>query len=139
MTRSTQATRPSAADVALRVALVGLTAATAYIHSTLGGLMFLANAMGFATLAVAMIAPVGLAVRYRGLIQVALGGFAAATIGGWLLFGARYSTAYVATGIEVAIVALVAIATYRAFGSPVAIVRSLVARVSGPSSAGAAA
>ncbi|MDP9484100.1 MAG: hypothetical protein M3P84_12870 [Chloroflexota bacterium] len=139
MFRSTQAARPSAVDVAVRVSLVGLAVATAYIHSTLGGLMFLANALGFATLAVAMIAPVGLAVRFRGLIQVALGGFAAATIVGWALFGARYSTAYVATGIEVAIVALVAIATYRAYGSPVAIVRSLVARIGGPSDASATA
>lgn len=139
MNSSAQATRPSLADVALRVALVGLTVATAYIHATLGGLMFLANAAGFAALAVAMIVPVGHAVRYRGLIQVALGGFAAATIAGWLMFGARYSTGYIATGIEIAIVALVAIATYRAYGGPVAIVRSLVDRVSGPSNAGAAA
>lgn len=139
MTRSAQATRPSAVDVALRVTLVGLALATAYIHSTLGGLMFLANAAGFATLAVAMIVPVGLAVRYRGLIQVALGGFAAATIAGWAMFGARYTTAYVATGIEVAIVALVAIATYRAYGNPITIARSLVARMSGFSGAGAAA
>ncbi len=140
MTRSArQASGPSAVDVAIRLALVGLTFATAYIHSTLGGLMFTANALGFATLGIAMLVPVGLAVQYRGLIQVALGGFAAATIGGWLLFGARYSTAYLATGIEIAIVALVAVATYRAYGSPVAIARSFVARVSGPSSAGAAA
>ena len=140
MTRSArQASGPSAVDVAIRLALVGLTFATAYIHSTLGGLMFTANALGFATLGIAMLVPVGLAVQYRGLIQVALGGFAAATIGGWLLFGARYSTAYLATGIEIGIVALVAVATYRAYGSPVAIARSFVARVSGPSSAGAAA
>jgi hypothetical protein len=139
MNSSAKATRPSVADVALRVALVGLTVAAAYIHATLGGLMFLANAAGFATLAVAMIVPLGLAVRYRGLVQVGLGGFAAATIVGWVLFGARYSTGYIATGIEVAIVALVVVATYRAYGSPVTIVRSLVDRVSGPSSAGAAA
>lgn len=139
MNSSAQASHLSLADVALRVALVGLTVATAYIHATLGGLMFLANAAGFATLAVAMIVPVGLAVRYRGLIQLALGGFAAATIAGWVLFGARYSTGYIATGIEIAIVALVALATYRAFGSPLAILRSLVDRVSGPSNAGAAA
>ena len=140
MTRSaTQAAGPAAVDVAIRLALVGLAAATAYIHSTLGGLMFTANAVGFATLAVAMIVPVGLAVRYRGLIQVALGGFAAATIGGWVLFGARYSTGYIATGIEIAIVALVAVATWRAYGSPLSIARSIVARFTGPVSAGAAA
>lgn len=139
MTRSATQARVPAVDVAIRVAVVGLTLATAYIHTTLGGLMFMANAAGFATLAVAMIAPVGLAVRYRGLIQVALGGFAAATIGGWVLFGARYSTGYIATGIEIAIVALVAIATYRAYGNPITIARSVVARVSGPARAGAAA
>jgi hypothetical protein len=131
--------RPNAVDVAIRVAIVGLAFATAYIHSTLGGLMFTANAVGFATLAVAMIVPVPLASRYRGLIQLALGGFAAATIGGWLMFGARYSTAYLATGIEIAIVVLVAVATYRTYGSPVAIARSVIARVAGPARAGAAA
>ena len=125
MTRpAPQAVGPSAADVAIRFALVGLTFATAYIHLTLGGLMFLANAAGFATLGVAMIVPVGFPVRYRGLIQLALGAFAAATIGGWALFGARYSTGYVATGIEIALVVLVAIA------------RFVAARDSGPPSAG---
>ncbi len=147
MTSSARSTAgPGAVDVAIRLAIVGLTLATAYVHSTLGGLMFTANAVGFAALAVAMIVPVPIAARYRGLIQLALGGFAAATIGGWLMFGARYSTGYIATGIELAIVALVAVATYRAYGSPVAmarsvvaIARSVVARVARPSSAGAPA
>lgn len=140
MTRSsTRASGPSAVDVAIRLALVGLTFAAAYIHSTLGGAMFLANAAGFAALGVALLVPVGLAIRYRDLIQLALGGFAAATIGGWLLFGARYSTGYIATTIEIAIVALVIVATYRAYGGPVAVARSIVARASGPSSAGVAA
>jgi hypothetical protein len=136
---SSKITNPSVVDVSIRLALVALALGTAYIHATLGGLMFLANAAGFATLAVAVIVPVGLAIRFRGLIELALGAFASATIGGWLMFGARYSTAYIATGIEVAIVALVAIAVYRTYGNPVAIVRSLVARLSGPSSVGAAA
>lgn len=136
---NSKVTSPSVVDVSIRLALVALALGTAYIHATLGGLMFLANAAGFATLAVAVIAPVGLAIRFRGLIELALGAFAAATIGGWLMFGARYSTAYIATGIEVAIVALVAIAVYRTYGNPIAIVRSLATRFSGPSSVGAAA
>ena len=42
--------------IALRVAIVSLTLATAYIHFTLGSLLFLANAAGYAVLAVAMVA-----------------------------------------------------------------------------------
>ena len=141
MTRSrTRASGPSAVDLAIRLALVGLTFATAYIHSTLGGADVPGQRRsGSPTLGVAMLVPVGLAIRYRDLIQLALGGFAAATIGGWLLFGARYSTGYIATTIEIAVVALVIVATYRAYGGPVAVARSIVARVSGPSSAGVAA
>jgi hypothetical protein len=136
---NSKVTNESVVDVSIRLALVALALGTAYIHATLGGLMFMANAAGFATLALAVIVPVGLAIRFRALIELALGAFAAATIGGWLMFGARYSTAYIATGIEVAIVALVAIATYRVYGNPVAIVRSLATRFSGPSNVGAAA
>ena len=103
------------------VAIVALTLWTAYIHSTLGGVLFLANAAGFTVLAVAMVAPIGLAVRYRGLVRVGLGAFSAATIGSWVSFGARYSTGYLATGIEIALLALIAIATYRQYGGLVAI------------------
>ncbi len=116
-------TPPRAIDVAIDVAIVTLTLLTAYIHSTLGGLLFLANAAGFTVLAVAMVAPIGLAVRYRGLVRVGLGAFSAATIGSWVLFGARYSTGYLATGIEIALLALVAVATYRRYGGFVAIAR----------------
>ncbi len=38
--------------IALRVVIVSLALATAYIHLTLGSLLFLANAAGYAVLAV---------------------------------------------------------------------------------------
>ena len=69
--------------------VVGLALATAAIHASLGGMLFLANAVGYTTLAVAMIVP-GPIGHIRWLVRLALLGFTAATIGGWVLFGARF-------------------------------------------------
>ncbi len=52
----------SPVDVALRVGIVGLALATGYIHSTLGGLLFTLNAVGYLVAAVAMVIPLSLAV-----------------------------------------------------------------------------
>src|SRR6266542_1316539 len=81
-----------------------LTLATAYIHSTLGTLLFTLNAVAYTVLAVALVVPIGLAERYRWLIRLALLGFVLATIGGWILFGARYDVAYFDKAIEVVLV-----------------------------------
>ncbi|HET7676734.1 MAG TPA: hypothetical protein VFK38_02700 [Candidatus Limnocylindrales bacterium] len=115
--------RRTPAEMAIRVAIVGLTLATAYIHLTLGSLLFLANAAGYATLAVAMAAPLPLASRFRWLIRPALIGFAAATIGGWLLFGARYDVAYLSKAIEVALIALLTVEMFRFDGGPLGVLR----------------
>ena len=68
---------PRLGALALRFLVVGLTLATAAIHGSLGGLLFLANAVGYATLAVAMIVPGPLG-RVRWLVRLALLGFTAA-------------------------------------------------------------
>ncbi|HLX34354.1 MAG TPA: hypothetical protein VKR30_03825 [Candidatus Limnocylindrales bacterium] len=70
--------RPS--DVALRAVIVGLALATGYIHSTLGGLLFTLNAVGYAVAAVAMVVPLGLAIRFRSLVRLGLMGYAATAI-----------------------------------------------------------
>ena len=84
------------ADVAIRVAIVGLALATGYIHSTLGGLLFTLNAVGYVVAAIAMVIPLALAVRFRWAIRLGLMGYAATTIIGWALQGPYYSTAYLA-------------------------------------------
>jgi hypothetical protein len=118
------ASRPfSAVDAALRVAIVALVLGTAYIHSTLGGLLFTLNAAGYVVAAIAMIAPIALASHFRWVIRVGLIGYAATTILGWALQGPFYSTAYLAKAIEVALIALVAIDLVRFEGNPVALVR----------------
>jgi hypothetical protein len=96
----------STGAIAARVVIVALTLATAAIHASLGGLLFTANAIGYTTLAVAMIVP-GPIGGVRWLVRLALLGFTAATIVGWVLFGARFSLAYVDKAIELVLVATV--------------------------------
>jgi hypothetical protein len=116
----------SSADVALHLAIIGLTLATAAIHASLGGILFLANAAGYATLAIAMVAPLPIARRYRWLIRLALLGFTMATIAGWLAFGARFPLAYLDKGIEAFLVGCLVAEAYRLEGSPLEAVRRLV-------------
>jgi hypothetical protein len=121
---ATSAGRPfTATDAVIRVAIVALTLATAYIHSTLGGLLFSLNAAGYLVAAAAMVAPLAIASRFRWVIRVGLMGYAATTIIGWAIQGPYYTTAYVAKGIEVALIALLVIDLIRFEGNPVALVR----------------
>ncbi len=133
-----------ASDVALRAVIVGLALATGYIHSTLGGLLFTLNAVGYAVAAVAVIVPLALAVRFRWVIRLGLIGYAATTIIGWALQGPYYQTAYIAKAIEVALIVLVAVDVARMDGNPITVVKrelasfgDLVARRRGTAGAGA--
>jgi hypothetical protein len=119
--------RFSATDAAVRAAIVALALGTAYIHSTLGGLLFTLNATGYVVFAIAMVAPIALASRMRWLVRIGLVGYAATTILGWALTGPYYSTAYVAKAIEVALIVLVAIDFVRFDGSPIAKIRTEIA------------
>ena len=134
---------PRVSDVVIRAGIVGLALATGYIHSTLGGLLFTLNAVGYVVAAIAMVIPLALAVRFRWVIRLGLMGYAATTILGWAIQGPYYSTAYLAKGIEVALIVLVAIDFARMDGNPVTLVRrepaSFVALVSSLPPAGAAA
>jgi hypothetical protein len=125
---STSPTRDlTPAAIALRAGIVGLALATAYIHSTLGGLLFSLNALGYLVAAVAMVLPLALAIRFRWVVRVGLIGYAMATIAGWAIQGPYYSTAYIAKAIEVALIALVAVDLVRADGNPIALVRREIA------------
>jgi hypothetical protein len=118
------AVRPfTATDAAIRVGIVGLALGTAYIHSTLGGLLFTLNAIGYVVAAAAMIVPLALASRFRWFIRIGLVGYAATTILGWAIQGPYYSTAYLAKGIEVALIALLVVDFARFDGNPVSVVR----------------
>jgi hypothetical protein len=114
-----------------RLVVVALTLATAAIHASLGGLLFMANAIGYTILAVAMIAP-GPIGQVRWLVRLALVGFTAATVGGWVMFGTRFPLAYLDKAIELGLVGAVALELWRSDGGPIGIARQarrLVARL----------
>jgi hypothetical protein len=118
------------ATVVLRTIVVLLTLATAQIHASLGGLMFMANAVGYSVLALAMVVP-GPVARYRWLVRLALIGFAAVTIAGWVAFGARFDLAYLDKGIEVALIGILLVEQSRSDGGPAGVYRLVRRLVSG--------
>src|SRR5512143_3159259 len=121
-------------DVVVRAIIVALTLGTASIHSTLGGLLFALNAVGYVVAAVAVVIPLAIAVRFRWIVRAGLIGYAATAIVAWAVMGPYYTTAYVAKAIEVALIVTLAIDFARHDGNPVGVVRrelaALVAFVS---------
>jgi hypothetical protein len=114
-------------DVVIRIAIVGLTLGTAYIHATLGGLLFTLNAVGYVVAAMAVVIPLGLAIRFRWFVRLGLIGYAATAIVAWAVQGPYYSTAFIAKGIEIGLIALLATDFARMDGNPVKVVRSELA------------
>jgi hypothetical protein len=113
----------SPAGLTLRAAIVALALATGWIHHTLGGLLFELNAAGYVVAAAAMVAPIGLAVRFRWLIRLGLIGYAATAIVAWWVLGPRYDVAYLAKGIEIVLITLLLIEVRAYDGNPVRRVR----------------
>ena len=127
MTRRYPVSRFTRTDLVIRAAIVGLVLGTAYIHSTLGGLLFTLNAAGYLVAALAIIAPIALASRFRWFIRIGLAGYALTAIVAWAIMGPYYSTAYIAKGIEIALIALLVVDFVRFDGNPFAKVRAEIA------------
>jgi hypothetical protein len=109
-TRPLQVRRP--AELVLTAAIVELTLTTAYIHYSLGGLLFTLNAAGYVGLAAAVavtslspFSPIG---RLGWLARLALGGYTLVTIGAYLAMGPYFALGWVAKAVEVAILTLLA-------------------------------
>ena len=95
-------------DVAVLTAVVGLTLATAYIHYWVGGIMLTLNAAGYVALAILLTGSALLYRRALPLLLVALAGYAAVTIVGWLVMGPYFDVAYIAKGIEIVLISIIA-------------------------------
>ena len=125
--------RSRPAGALLTAAIVALTLATGYIHFTLGGLLFTLNALGYAGAAVLIV--VGAAAThpfvrsFSWLPRVGLIGYAATTIGAYLVMGPYFQLGWIAKGIEVALIALLVVDIFRVYGSPAGVVRAAVASV----------
>lgn len=116
----------SPAGLLIRAVIVGLTLATGWIHLTLGGALFTLNAIGYFVAAAAMIAPIGIAVRFRWLIRLGLIGYAATAIVAWFVMGPRYDVAYLAKAIEVLLIVLLAIEVRAYDGNPIPRIRQAI-------------
>lgn len=118
------ALRPTTpAGAIVRIAIVGLTVATGWIHLNLGGLLFTMNGLGYFVAAIAMIAPLAIALRFRWFVRIGLIGYAATAIVAWYLTGPRYDIAYLAKAIELALIGLVALEIRAYDGNPLRRVR----------------
>lgn len=114
------ATRTRGMGLVLTLVTLALTLTTAYIHSTLGGLLFTLNAIGYAGLAalivVAAMAPIPIVRRFRWFPIVALAGYAVVTIGGYLVIGPYFALGWITKGVEVALLTVLALGVRRAYG-----------------------
>ena len=130
----TQVMRSRTFGAVLTAAIVGLTLATGYIHFTLGGVLFTLNAIGYAGLAglvvVGAMAPMPIVQKFSWFPRVALIGYAATTIVGYLVMGPYFTLGWIAKGIEVALIALVMVDIIRVYGSPMGLVRAAVTSLS---------
>lgn len=120
--------------IALTAAIVALTLTTAYIHLSLGGLLFTLNAIGYAVLAAAVAVgsiPHPFISRFSWLPRVGLAGFTAVTIGAYLVIGPYFSLGWMAKAVEVAILALLAADVVRVYGSPGGLVRAALSTFDG--------
>jgi hypothetical protein len=98
-----------------RILLTGvileLTLATAIIHFTLGGTLFLLNAAGYLALGaaylLAAVLPMPSVRRISWLPRVGLAAFASVTIVAYLVIGPYFTLGWLTKGVELAIVMLV--------------------------------
>jgi hypothetical protein len=123
--------RSRAAGAVLTAAIVALTGATAYIHLGLGGLLFTLNGLGYIGLAglvvIGAAAPSRIVERFSWFPRVALMGYTAMTIAGYLAMGPFFTLGWIAKGIEVALIVLLAVDMVRVFGSPMGVINAAIA------------
>lgn len=100
----------SAPRTLLTGVIVELTLATAIIHFTLGGTLFVLNAVGYVALAAACLVTVAVPMpgirRFSWLPRVGLAAFASITIVAYLVVGPYFTLGWLTKGVELAIVML---------------------------------
>lgn len=120
--------RSTAGSALLTAVTVTLTLTTAYIHLTLGGPLFTLNAVGFLGLAALVIGATlvrhPIVARFRWLPGVALAGYAGVTIASYLIVGPYFALGWIAKGVEIALIGVLAVDLIGAYGSPAGIVRA---------------
>jgi hypothetical protein len=78
-----------------------------------------------------MVVPLGLAIHFRWFIRLGLIAYAATAIVAWYVIGPRYDVAYLAKGIEMALITLLLVEVRAYDGNPLRRVQQAL-RPSGP-------
>lgn len=116
--------------VVLTVAIVALALTTAYIHLGLGGWLFTLNGLGYVGLTTLVVIGAGVddAVvrRFAWLPPVALAAFTTATIVGYLVIGPYFTLGWITKGVELALLAVLAVDVLRVHGSPIGLFRTAI-------------
>jgi uncharacterized membrane protein len=101
-------TTQTTTDNVLRIGIIVLTLATAFIHLQLNfpDPVFILNGLGYLALLAALYLPVPQLARYRNVLRLALIGYTALTIFLWILLGARTPIGYIDKIIEVALISI---------------------------------
>ena len=125
--------RSRTAGFVLTAAIVGLTLATANIHLGLGGLLFTLNGLGYLGLAalvvIGAVSPMRIVQRFSWFPRLALIGYTAMTIVGYLVMGPYFTLGFIAKGIEVTLIAVLVVDVIRVYGSPMGLVRAALESV----------
>jgi hypothetical protein len=105
----------------LTAVAVTLTLTTAYVHATLGSVLFTLNAVGYATFAVLLViaatVPHPVATRFAWLPGVGLAGYATVTVASYLIVGPYFALGWIAKGIEMALIGVIAADLIGAYGN----------------------
>jgi hypothetical protein len=114
-------------------AILALTLTTAYIHATLGGLLFMLNGVGYLVLAllVSLSATLRHPVvrRFAWLPRVGLAGYAGITIVGYVVLGPHFLLGWVTKGIEIALIGLVTVDLLTTYRGPKGLLRAAIGSV----------
>jgi hypothetical protein len=131
----TNVLRTRAAGAVLTTAIVALALTAGYIHLGLGGLLFTLNGLGYIGLAglfvIATVVSHPIVRTFSWAPRVMLAGYAAMTISAYLVMGPYFTLGWITKGVEVTILALVAVDVIRLFGSPMGLVRAALASIPG--------
>lgn len=91
----------------------GFTLAAAYIHWYVGGILLLLNAAGAVGLLAVLLVTGFVGRQVRPLALTALAAYTVGSIGGWLVMGPYFDLAYLAKGIELLLIAVIALELLR--------------------------
>ena len=116
------------ARLLLALSVVELTLVTAYIHFSLGALLFALNGLGYLAFAalygITAVASMSILRRFSWLPRMGLAVYTLVTIVAYVAIGPYFALGWIAKGIEVAIVALVAVDVLATYGTVGGLVRA---------------